>query len=168
MSFRSFSPMPNTLEFHPGQDYYFISTASPGDMHRMVGGYCTSHNMKMVFKVLDSDSFGDTASDTRTEKEVKSKTLLKPPANSLSHSSTGQQYQEVEQPKLERSVTKPVPSGGPKTGVSPQVEKTPTTKMVGVTAVSSGAEEKVSMVFVILFSLLSVLSYVYTYHRGLV
>lgn len=46
LSFRSFSPVPNTLEFHPGQDYFFISGSD----------YCTSHNMKVMFKVLDSDT----------------------------------------------------------------------------------------------------------------
>ena len=57
LSFRSFSPLPNTMEFHPGQDYYFISTASPGDIHRMVGGYCTRNHMKIVFKVMDTDTY---------------------------------------------------------------------------------------------------------------
>lgn len=46
LSFRSFSPVPNTLEFHPGQDYFFISGSD----------FCTSHNMKVMFKVLDSDT----------------------------------------------------------------------------------------------------------------
>jgi len=53
ISFRSFSPVPNTLEFHPGKSYYFISTSSADDLHRRVGGYCTNHNMKVVFKVAD-------------------------------------------------------------------------------------------------------------------
>jgi hypothetical protein len=34
ISFRSFSPMPNTLEFKAGQDYYFISTSTKLDIHR--------------------------------------------------------------------------------------------------------------------------------------
>ena len=33
------------------QDYYFISTSSPDDLHNMEGGYCRTHNMKVVFKV---------------------------------------------------------------------------------------------------------------------
>ena len=45
------------MEFHPGQDYYFISTASPGDIHRMVGGYCTRNHMKIVFKVMDTETY---------------------------------------------------------------------------------------------------------------
>lgn len=56
ISFRSFSPMPNTLEFHPGKSYYFISTSSGDDLHRRVGGYCTNNNMKVVFKVADKRS----------------------------------------------------------------------------------------------------------------
>ena len=54
ITFRSFSPTPGGLEFHPGQDYYFISTSSPEDLHRRVGGGCSTHNMKMVFKVSDN------------------------------------------------------------------------------------------------------------------
>ena len=33
------------------QDYYFISTSSPDELHNMEGGYCRTHNMKVVFKV---------------------------------------------------------------------------------------------------------------------
>lgn len=54
ITFRSFSPTPGGLEFHPGQDYYFISTSSPEDLHRRVGGGCGTHNMKMIFKVSDN------------------------------------------------------------------------------------------------------------------
>ncbi len=54
ITFRSFSPTPGGLEFHPGQDYYFISTSSPEDLHRRVGGGCSTHNMKMIFKVSDN------------------------------------------------------------------------------------------------------------------
>ena len=54
ISFRSFSPSPGGLEFQPGQDYYFISTSSPEDLHRRVGGGCSTHNMKMIFKVSDN------------------------------------------------------------------------------------------------------------------
>ena len=35
------------------QDYYFISTSGPSDVQSRVGGFCQSHNMKVVFKVLD-------------------------------------------------------------------------------------------------------------------
>ena len=52
LSFRSFSPMPGGIEFLPGRDYYFISTSGPGDLHNRLGGYCRSHNMKVVFKVI--------------------------------------------------------------------------------------------------------------------
>ena len=54
LSFRSFSPLPNTLEFHPGQDYYFISQPDRGgeDDHN----YCSSNNMKIMFKILDTEN----------------------------------------------------------------------------------------------------------------
>ncbi len=51
ITFRSFTPTPGGLEFHPGHDYYFISTSSRDDLHRRVGGGCSTHNMRMVFKV---------------------------------------------------------------------------------------------------------------------
>ena len=56
ITFRSFTPTPGGLEFHPGQDYYFISTSTPEDLHRRVGGGCSTHNMKMIFKVADNRS----------------------------------------------------------------------------------------------------------------
>lgn len=54
ITFRSFTPTPGGLEFYPGQDYYFISTSSREDLHRRVGGGCSTHNMKMIFKVADN------------------------------------------------------------------------------------------------------------------
>ena len=38
------------------QDYYFISTSSPSDLHSRVGGYCQTHNMKVVFKVISQQT----------------------------------------------------------------------------------------------------------------
>jgi ephrin-B len=54
ITFRSFTPTPGSLEYQPGQDYYFISTSSKEDLHRRVGGGCATHNMKMIFKVADN------------------------------------------------------------------------------------------------------------------
>jgi ephrin-B len=54
ITFRSFTPTPGGLEFYPGQDYYFISTSSKEDLHRRVGGGCSTHNMKMIFRVADN------------------------------------------------------------------------------------------------------------------
>merc|ERR1711971_830936 len=54
VTFRSFSPIPGGLEFKPGQDVYFISTSNSNNVHRRVGGYCSSRNMKMIFKVADN------------------------------------------------------------------------------------------------------------------
>ena len=54
ITFRSFSPKPGGMEFKPGQDYYFISTSTRRDLHRRVGGFCSSHNMKMKFRVADN------------------------------------------------------------------------------------------------------------------
>ncbi|XP_068232815.1 ephrin-B2 [Palaemon carinicauda] len=51
ITFRSFTPQPGGLEFIPGQDYYFISTSSKEDLHRRIGGRCSSHHMKVIFKI---------------------------------------------------------------------------------------------------------------------
>jgi hypothetical protein len=53
ISFRPFSPTPGALEFHPGKDYYFISTSSKTDLHRRMDGMCRTNNMRLVFKVAD-------------------------------------------------------------------------------------------------------------------
>jgi len=55
ISFRSFHPIPGMMEFQPGEDYYFISTSSPTDLRRRVGGRCSTHNMKVQFKVADNE-----------------------------------------------------------------------------------------------------------------
>ena len=55
ITFRSFSPTPGGLEFKPGQNYYFISTSTQRNIHRRTGGFCSSHNMKMIFKVAERE-----------------------------------------------------------------------------------------------------------------
>merc|ERR1712183_167265 len=55
ITFRSFTPTPGALEFVPGKEYYFISTTNK-DIHRRAGGWCRSHNMKMIFKVAESQT----------------------------------------------------------------------------------------------------------------
>ncbi|KAK0168627.1 hypothetical protein PV327_002405 [Microctonus hyperodae] len=62
ITFRPFTPQPGGLEFLPGHDYYFISTSSKDDLHRRIGGRCTTHNMKVVFKVCCAN---DTTGSTR-------------------------------------------------------------------------------------------------------
>jgi len=54
ITFRSFSPSPMQMEFQPGQSYYFISTSSDRDIHRRVGGWCSTKNMKMIFRVAEN------------------------------------------------------------------------------------------------------------------
>lgn len=62
ITFRPFTPQPGGLEFPPGQDYYFISTSSKDDLHRRIGGRCSSNNMKVIFKVCcrPEDSYNQT------------------------------------------------------------------------------------------------------------
>ena len=68
ITFRSFTPTPGGLEFKPGKEYYFISTANSRDIHRRVGGWCQSHNMKMIVKVAENDILQNTINDATTRK----------------------------------------------------------------------------------------------------
>ncbi|XP_055339496.1 uncharacterized protein LOC129589045 isoform X2 [Paramacrobiotus metropolitanus] len=58
ITFRPFTPQPNGPEFHAGHDYYFISTSTGSDtgMDNKIGGRCSTHNMKLVFKVAGKDT----------------------------------------------------------------------------------------------------------------
>ena len=55
ITFRSFTPTPGGLEFKPGKDYFFISTSSRSDLYRRLGGRCSTHNMRLVFKISTKD-----------------------------------------------------------------------------------------------------------------
>ena len=50
ITFRTFTPSPGGMEFRPGQDYFFISTSDPENIHQKSGGRCSSHNMRVLFK----------------------------------------------------------------------------------------------------------------------
>ena len=56
ITFRNFSPTPGGLEFRPGQNYYLISTSTRKNLHRRAGGFCSTHNMKMIFKVAEREA----------------------------------------------------------------------------------------------------------------
>uniref|UniRef100_T1HCG7 Ephrin RBD domain-containing protein n=1 Tax=Rhodnius prolixus TaxID=13249 RepID=T1HCG7_RHOPR len=72
ITFRSFTPQPGGLEFQPGQDYYFISTSSKDDLHRRIGGRCTTNNMKVVFKVCcrPEDSHPNSSKSVSSEEST--------------------------------------------------------------------------------------------------
>jgi len=55
ITFRSFSPSPQQMEFKPGRSYYLISTATQSDLYSLSGGWCRSHNMRLVFRVADTE-----------------------------------------------------------------------------------------------------------------
>ena len=54
ITFRSVSPTPGSPVFEPGKTYYLISTSSARDLYKKAGGYCSTHNMKMMFDVADN------------------------------------------------------------------------------------------------------------------
>ena len=96
ITFRSFSPTPGGLEFTPGEEYFFISTSSRRDIHRRVGGWCSSHNMKMVVKVEDRN----TNYEQEIRKKNKQDPLLHPLLFKLANS------KELPQSVLERIIKK--------------------------------------------------------------
>jgi hypothetical protein len=53
ITFRYFSPSPRQLEFKPGETYFFISTSGPENLLRREGGYCSSNNMKIKFRIAE-------------------------------------------------------------------------------------------------------------------
>ena len=55
LTFRPFSPTPGAFEFHPGNDYFFMSTSSTRNLHQKSGGRCRTHNMRLVFRIRDVD-----------------------------------------------------------------------------------------------------------------
>jgi hypothetical protein len=69
ITFRSFTPTPGGLEFRPGQSYYFISTSSRNDLHRRVGGGCSTHNMKVTFQVADEEKESNNIEDFESVEE---------------------------------------------------------------------------------------------------
>jgi len=71
ITFRSFTPTPGGLEFRPGKEYYFISTSNNKDIHRRVGGWCSSHNMKMIFKVAENTD-SETVMESVTQNPIPS------------------------------------------------------------------------------------------------
>ena len=73
ITFRSFTPTPGGLEFRPGHSYYFISTSSKNGLHRRVGGGCSTHNMKITFRVAAEDAI-----PSRVNKEAE--VNLQPPS----------------------------------------------------------------------------------------
>ena len=75
LSFRSFTPIPGGLEFRPGQDYYFITTSSPNNLHGKNGGRCKTHNMKVIFKVAPNE-LARTTTTVSTTTTTKSETQV--------------------------------------------------------------------------------------------
>ena len=95
ISFRPFTPQPGGLEFKPGNDYYFIckcrmshslnatktnscsifyfilfhfisATSSRDDLHRRIGGRCSSGNTKVIFKVFGANDLSKTTTEPST------------------------------------------------------------------------------------------------------
>ncbi|XP_058819780.1 putative uncharacterized protein DDB_G0282133 [Topomyia yanbarensis] len=76
ITFRPFTPQPGGLEFLPGNDYYFISTSSKDDLHRRIGGRCSTNNMKVVFKVCCADDQHPHPNITSSNNNIPSSTSI--------------------------------------------------------------------------------------------
>ena len=72
ITFRAFTPTPGGLEFQPGNDYYFISTSSSTDLYQRQGGRCSSHGMKVIFKVVDN-SIAQNSNQVLINRKTKNK-----------------------------------------------------------------------------------------------
>lgn len=84
ITFRSFTPQPGGLEFHPGKDYYFISTSTgtSDGLERKVGGRCASHHMKITFRVCcGNNNDGQSNRNTLQQQRPTSKQEATPPSN---------------------------------------------------------------------------------------
>ncbi|CAJ0565079.1 unnamed protein product, partial [Mesorhabditis spiculigera] len=65
LAFRSFSPNPFALEYHPDRTYYFISTSdgSSEGLDRKVGGLCESRNPPLQRSLYELDHLGNELVD---------------------------------------------------------------------------------------------------------
>ena len=70
ITFRSFTPTPGGMEFVPGRDYYFISTSSKANLYQRVGGWCSTHHMKVAFKVADNVYHREVSTSDSVSKAV--------------------------------------------------------------------------------------------------
>uniref|UniRef100_A0A0K2TJQ6 Ephrinlike [Tribolium castaneum] n=1 Tax=Lepeophtheirus salmonis TaxID=72036 RepID=A0A0K2TJQ6_LEPSM len=91
ITFRSFTPTPGGLEFKPGNDYYFITTSSKGELRRKNGGRCNSHNMKVIFKIAPLEKRNIVKTDDAPLEEKLSNNKLYP---SLQSPKTRKMYKE--------------------------------------------------------------------------
>jgi ephrin-B len=80
ITFRSFTPTPGGMEFTPGRDYYFISTSSSYDLYQRVGGRCSTHHMKVAFKVADNVQHQPQVTTPRAVNAPRNRHHLQPPA----------------------------------------------------------------------------------------
>ena len=79
LTFRSFSPTPGAFEFHPGQDYYFISaqysasasSKTKGQQRARPNIECSHPPMRLIFRIQDVKDTDSTSLQTRSNtKEV--------------------------------------------------------------------------------------------------
>eukprot|EP00096_Caligus_rogercresseyi_P011776 TRINITY_DN4751_c0_g1_i3.p1 TRINITY_DN4751_c0_g1~~TRINITY_DN4751_c0_g1_i3.p1 ORF type:complete len:270 (+),score=84.53 TRINITY_DN4751_c0_g1_i3:218-1027(+) len=85
ITFRSFTPTPGGLEFKPGEDYYFITTSSKGELNRKNGGRCNSHNMKVIFKIAPLDGRKVEENEVPLEDEPSRRLYSPSPKNRKTH-----------------------------------------------------------------------------------
>ena len=85
------------------QDYYFISTSGPSDVQSRVGGFCQSHNMKVVFKVLDPEMVAAAVEAAKSVGRVNSDEVIRINSEIKPIVSTKTSLTTTERPELERS-----------------------------------------------------------------
>ncbi|XP_044256388.1 ephrin-B2-like [Tribolium madens] len=109
ITFRPFTPQPGGLEFLPGKDYYFISTSSKDDLHRRIGGRCSTNNMKIVFKVCcapDQNQNNFTTKLTSTSTTTLGWPDIRRPMVEVTSSSTTQWVSRTDTPSTRKPTKK--------------------------------------------------------------
>ena len=84
------------------QDYYFISTSGPSNVQSMVGGFCQSHNMKVVFKVLDPEMVAAAVEAAKSVGRVNSEEVIRINSEIKPIVSTKKSVTTTERPEGER------------------------------------------------------------------
>ena len=84
LTFRAFSPVPGAFEFHPGKNYYFISTSSKRNLYKHSGGRCSTHNMRLMFRIKDVNRGNNHTIEHNISEDDSDTTSIKSSEESLS------------------------------------------------------------------------------------
>ena len=96
LTFRAFSPVPGAFEFHPGENYYFISTSSKRNLNKHSGGRCATHNMRLVFRIRDINRGDNSNYSSNIQQKLHENTFLSPSISSAADQQNDYNEYDVE------------------------------------------------------------------------